>query len=226
MFAGSRRWEKKIVKNGCPWVLCLDVKADPDHDLTQPDLRAQVELLISSGVVIAVGAGPPCSSMSIAVTPPIRTREVPCGKPDLLPPLRAKRRIGNLLANWSAAVYRPCASLDCAVWVENPDASWMWKLRSWKRVQSNSMNIYGEFRVDYCRFGSRWRKRRRFARNTSMQGETCLCKGGHEHWRLLGTHGSTDRTKLAEAYPWPLCSKLASACCQHAGWHQPQKQMR
>ena len=115
LFAGSRRWEKKIVKNGCPWVLCLDVKADPDHDLTQPDLRAQVELLISSGVVIAVGAGPPCSSMSIAVTPPIRTREVPCGKPDLLPPLRAKRRIGNLLANWSAAVYRLSACLDCAV---------------------------------------------------------------------------------------------------------------
>ena len=151
------------MRNGCPWVLCIDVKADPHHDLTQCDLQSQVELLISSGVVLAVGAGPPCSSMSIAVMPPIRSREFPYGKPDLPPPVRAKCRIGNLLANWSAAVYRLCASLDCAVWVENPDASWMWKLRSWKRIQNNSKGIHGELRVDYCRFGTRWRKRTRFA---------------------------------------------------------------
>ena len=210
------------MQKGCPWVLCIDVKSDPRHDLSQPDLQAQVELLISSGIVLAVGAGPPCSSMSIAVTPPIRSREFPYGKPDLPPPMRAKCRAGNLLANWSASIFRLCATLDRAVWVENPDASWMWRLRSWQRIRQNQSGLYGDFRVDYCRFGTRWRKRTRFVTNTPMRGETCLCKGGHEHWRLRGMHGNTDRTKLAEAYPWPLCTKLAATCCQQAGWLPPR----
>ena len=100
----------------------------------------------------------------------------------------------------------------------------MRKLRSWKRTRDNADNSYGEFRVDYCKFGPRWRKRPRFATNMPMRGEVCFCKGGHAHWRLRGTHGNTDHTKLAEAYPWPLCSKLAAACCTQAGRHQrPQK---
>ena len=96
-------------------VLCLDVKSDPRHDLSQPDLQAQVELMISFGTVLAVGAGPPCSSMSIAVTPLIRSREFPYGRPDLLPPIRAKCRAGNLLANCSAAIFRfmCCPGLRC-----------------------------------------------------------------------------------------------------------------
>ena len=78
--------------------------------------------------------------------------------------------------------------------------------------------IFGEWRVDYCRFGTRWRKRTRFATNTSLRGEVRFCDKTHEHWKLRGTHGGVSRTKLAKSYPYPLCASLASACCKHAGW--------
>ena len=72
--------------------------------------------------------------------------------------------------------------------------------------------------MHYCRFGTKWRKRTRFATNTRLRGEVRLCNGSHEHWRLRGNYGGCSRTKLAEPYPYPLCSILASACCQKAGW--------
>ena len=71
---------------------------------------------------------------------------------------------------------------------------------------------------DYCRFGTKWRKRTRFATNTSLQGEVRFCNGLHERWRLRGMYGNSSRTKLAETYPFPLCSILAGACCKMAGW--------
>ena len=94
----------------------------------------------------------------------------------------------------------------------------MWRLRSWKRIMNDRSRIFGEWRVDYCRFGTRWRKRTRFATNTSLQGEVRLCDKTHEHWKLRGMHGGVSRTKLAEPYLYPLCASLASACCKHAGW--------
>ena len=69
----------------------------------------------------------------------------PAGRPDL--PLAPRHRVkaGNLLATWTAAVYRRCVALDIAVWVENPDSSWMWRIRLWKRIKENLSNIYGEW---------------------------------------------------------------------------------
>ena len=61
----------------------------------------------------------------------------------------------------------------------------------------------------------------RFVTNIHLQGEVRLCKGMHEHWRLRGSYGGTSRTKLAEAYPFPLCSTLAAACCKKANWSKP-----
>ena len=218
LFAGSRRWERSMLSRGCPWVLCIDTLHHPDLDLTYPALREKLEILIGGGTFLAVGGGPPCSSLSVAVTPPIRCKEFPAGRPGLPPPVRERIRVGNLLANWMAFAYRRCVALDVAVWVENPDSSWLWRLRSWKRIIANKANIFGEWRVDYCRFGTRWRKRTRFATNTALQGEVRFCTGLHEHWRLRGTYGGSSRTKLAEPYPYPLCCTLASACCQKAGW--------
>ena len=119
------------------------------------------------------------------------------------------------MASWSVHIYWMCVSLNIPVWMENPDSSWMWRLRSWRRIKANTNGSYCEFRVDYCRFGTRWRKRTRLATNTPLREEVCLCKGGHSHWRLRRKHGNTDRTKLAEAYPRPLRTKLAAACLHY-----------
>ena len=126
-----------------------------------------------------------------------------------------------MLANWMAIVYRRCVARSIAVWVENPDSSWLWRLRSWKCIIANRADIFGEWRVDYGRFGPRWRKRTRFATNTSLQGDVRFCTGLHDHWKLRGMYGSSSRTRLAEPYPYPLCCTLAAACCKKAGWVAP-----
>ena len=210
-----------MLSRGCPWVLCIDILHHSELDLTDHRLRATLDLLIDDGAFLTVGGGPPCSSLSIAVTPPVRCKQFPSGRPGLPPPARERVRVGNLLANWMASVYRRCVSHDIAVWVENPDSSWLWRLRSWKPIKDNQKKIFGEWRVDYCRFGTRWRNRTRFATNTSLQGEVRFCTGLHEHWRLRGMYGGSSRTKLAEPYPYPLCSTLAAACCNKAGWVAP-----
>jgi hypothetical protein len=116
-----------MLSRGCPWVLCVDTLHHPDLDLTNPSLRKKLELLIDGGAFLTVGGGPPCSSLSIDVTPPIRCKQFPSGRPGLPPPVRERIRIGNLLANWMASVYRRCVAQDIAVWVENPDSSWLWR---------------------------------------------------------------------------------------------------
>lgn len=105
-FEGSRRGEQTIVRRGCPLVLCLDIKSDPRHNLSKPDLQRQIQGLVIDGMVAIVGGGPSCSSMSIAVTPPTRSREFPNWKTNLLFPVRTRCRLGNQLANWSARIYR------------------------------------------------------------------------------------------------------------------------
>ena len=212
-----------MLSRGCPWVLCIDSAHHAEMDLMNPELRSRIDDLIDRGAFLTVGGGPPCSSLSIAVCPPVRSKQFPAGRPDLPMPARRRVQIGNVLANWMASVYRRCVGLDIAVWVENPDSSWLWRLRAWKRIKENKSNIFGEWRVDYCRFGTKWRKRTRFATNTSLRGEARLCNGQHEHWRLRGTYGSISRTKLAEPYPLPLCATLAAACCTKAGWSPPPR---
>ena len=212
-----------MLARGCPWVLCIDLAHQTEMDLMSSELRGRLDDLIDHGSFLTVGGGPPCSSLSVAVTPPVRTKHFPAGRPDLPLPARQRVRAGNVLASWMAAVYQRCVELAIAVWVENPDSSWLWRLRPWKRIRENKAEIFGEWRVDYCRFGTKWRKRTKLATDTSLQGEARLCLGQHDHWRLRGMCGSTPPTKLAEPYPFPLCSTLAAACCRKAGWISPSK---
>ena len=218
LFAGSRLWEASMIARGCPWVLSIDFARHPELDLRRPDLRQKLDDLITRGAFKVVGGGPECASLSIAVTPPVRNNQFLAGRPDLLLPAKTRVRTGNLFTPWMADVYRKCVELDFAVWVENPDSSWLWRLRAWKRIKENKQNIFGEGRVDYCRFGAKRRKRTRFATNTSLRGGVRFCNGRHEHWRLRGSYGNTSRAKLAEPYPFPLCYTLAAACCKKAGW--------
>ena len=126
-----------MLTRGCPWVLCIDSAHRYEMDLMNPALRAQIDDLIDRMAFLVVGGGPPCSSLSIAVCPPVRSKQFPAGRPDLPMPARRRVRIGNVLAAWTAPVYRRCVGLDIAVWAKNLDASWMWRLRSWKAIREN-----------------------------------------------------------------------------------------
>eukprot|EP00974_Lingulodinium_polyedra_P031640 3046574-Lingulodinium_polyedra.AAC.1 len=65
--------------------------------------------------------------MSVANTPPIRTRAYPAGVPWLGERAQARVTLGNCFAAFSAEVYAACESRGIGCWVENPRSSWLWR---------------------------------------------------------------------------------------------------
>ena len=98
--------------------------------------------------------------------------------------------------------------------MENPDGSWLWRQSgelSWS--QALGEESFSDFRVDYCRFGTQWRKRTKFRTNGSLGGQRLLCTCAKPHLKLRGrcSDKGCSYTKLAEPYPRALCSVLAFA---------------
>ena len=73
LYSGTRGVARALVKKGAAWCLCFDIKDGPDQDLECLELRSRIEWLIRAGAFVGLGAGPDCSSFSIAVTPPVRS---------------------------------------------------------------------------------------------------------------------------------------------------------
>ena len=106
--------------------------------------------------------------------------------------------------------------------VENPDTSWWWRQRRWKRWRSSASP--GIFRCCFCRFGTAWRKATRFATNSKLAGiqMMCLCKGKHQQLRGMHPTKKIPWTLVAQPYPKGLCRLLAIALCQ-SGWCKTER---
>ena len=106
--------------------------------------------------------------------------------------------------------------------VENPDGSWMWRQRRPDLSWSSVLRRPGvdDFRTDFCRFGTKWRKRTRFRTNSHLGGQKlfCICKGHHLVLRGRCKQRKMNMTKLAEPYPRGLCNMLAGAIARDAGF--------
>ena len=107
--------------------------------------------------------------------------------------------------------------------VENPDSSWMWRQKrkdlTWDGVFAADPKA-GDLRLDFCRFGTPWRKRTRFRCNLDVVGQRILCACRQPHVILRGRCQAkgVNYTKLAEPYPRRLCGALASAILSSAGF--------
>ena len=217
LYSGSRRYAKRLLARGAPWVLTVDAAHGPGQDLLEDDLRRRLEWLVVAGAFRSIGAQPPCSSFSTAVTPPVRSSAYPGGYPWLSEGIRRKVREGNSHSAWvlHLVMLRPEC---CSFWVENPFASWLWKNRPWRRFRLKESVC--EWKFDQCRFGTPWRKRTRIVCNlTSVGGQETLCCGGHGHTLLRGrSPAGIPWTKEAEAYPLCLADVLAWAVAAQAGW--------
>ena len=78
-------------------------------------------------------------------------------------------------------------------------------------------------RVDFCRFGTPWRKRTRFGTSIpGLRGLRMLCHNDHTHLVLRGMSKVHRRpwTAVAEPYPKGLCNLVASAAIKACGWNQ------
>ena len=212
LYSGSRGVPRSLRLCGAAWVLCFDVSAGLSQDLAHPPLRRKIEWLLKSGAFLGVGAGPPCSSFSTAVTPPVRSSDEPYGKASASEKMKIKIREGNDHALWVLNVIQMCIDEGLGFWIENPATSWLFKLPEWQAWIAGGQEV-GFWTVDYCRFGAPWRKRTKFLTNLDLRNQTCLCQGGHKHLLLRGrsTQHSKAWTLVAQPYPRKTAKTVAAA---------------
>lgn len=218
LFSGKFGVARQLVSCGAPWVLTFEWERSADEDLLQPQLRAKLRKMIAVGCFKAFGAAPICASFSVAVTPPVRSSQFPRGLPNLRRSMQQKVRDGNSHSDFVRDLVEDAELYVLAYFVENPDLSWWWRQKRWKRWRSSASECC--FRLCFCRFGTPWQKATRVATNTRLAGVRMMCKCKRPHQRLRGGHPILKKpwTAVAQPYPRGLCRLLALALCQHAGW--------
>jgi len=132
--------------------------------------------------------------------------------------MKEKMRVGNLLAEFCVSLLKANPE-HTSFWIENPDGSWFWRQPS--ILHAFASLRFHLFRIDYCRFGTPYRKRTRFATNLPMlQQDPILCSRDHAHTVLRGAHPSGVLwTQVAEPYPHPVADLLAVAAASQALWY-------
>eukprot|EP00438_Fugacium_kawagutii_P027072 Skav214863 [mRNA] locus=scaffold16:542655:545267:+ [translate_table: standard] len=210
LFSGARGVAKEFAKLTGRWVLCFDTEHREEEDLLDPKLQRTIEELVENKAFLGVGLAPVCASFSSAITPAVRTSAFPYGLPELGTSMQEKVRIGNVMALWCFSLVALALQLDLAVWLENPSSSWMFRLPEWRALQCRFPQLL-YWMVDYCRFGTKWRKRTYFATNTVIGGYKTLCTRDHVHLLLRGRSSFHRRswTAVAQVYPRGVARAVA-----------------
>ena len=214
LFSGERGVARNSKKLHTGWTLCYDLEHSPLEDLRDGDIRELLCWLLENGAFVSVGGGPVCSSFSTAITPPIRSREEPYGISSLAGEMLRKVLEGNEMSIWFFAFLDRALGRGITAWIENPAGSWMFKLPEWGALCSK-YPTFGPWLVDYCRFGTAWRKRTKIFSTTELafQKTLCKCPKDRKHLLLRG-RSRVDRknwTRVAQAYPNALSKILATA---------------
>ena len=202
LFSGIRGVAKAQTAASGVWTLCFDLDHSPHENLLDANLQKQLEELISLKVFLGVGLAPVCASFSSAITPAVRSSSHPYGIPGLGEQMKRKVAEGNQMALWCFAIVALALELCIGVWLENPASSWMFRLPEWIAL-CDRFPDWQPWTVDYCRFGTKWRKRTRFYSNTALRGWKTLCTRDHSHLLLRGRSQKHRKswTAVAQAYP-------------------------
>ena len=197
-----------------------DIKWSSQHDLLSSKVQAKVRGWVRGGLVRLVWMGTPCTTFTTMQNMrrggPLRTEKFPDGVVGLPPHQQAAVTAGNSFLRFTASILSICRRAHIPAIVENPHASGLWRhpvltpVWKWKETK--------QFVVDYCAYGTPWRKRTRLLTmwadlsqsSQRCQGSCGMCSfTGKPHVRLQGrSPGQGDRTKLAEAYPKAWCKAL------------------
>ena len=218
LFAGSGGVGRALISLGAPWVLSFDIERGPEQDLLDAEVRAKIEAMLDRGEIGAVAMAPPCCSFSSAVTPAVRNSRFPGGVPWLKGTARAKVAEGNRHAAWCRSLIEKCEKGGVAWFLENPDTSWLWRQRSFRRFRApDSCNLW---RADFCFFGTAWRKRTRVACSGELGGQRSFCRCRLPHQVLRGRQPGTGEawTAVAQPYPKRFAFVLAHGLARQCGW--------
>ncbi len=223
LFAGSRGLSRACCRAAPVWSLTFDIDHSPREDLLNKSLQGKLLGLVRSGAFFAMVAGPVCASFSTAITPPCRTLEHPKGTPWCSPLQQLKNELGNSMLRFILRITLACLRAHVLFLVENPDSSWLWRQvdegLTWAPLLEQFPEV-GDLRLDFCRFGTAWRKRTKFRCNFEAAGQTVFCKCCSKHTVLRGRclAKGVNYTKFAEPYPRKLCGILASSLLTAAGF--------
>ena len=162
LFSGSRGLSRACCRAAATWSLTFDIDHSPRENLLNKSLQGKLSNLVRSGAFFAMVAGPVCASFSTAITPPCRTLEYPAGTPWCSPLQQFKNEQGNAMLRFVLQIVMVCLESAVLFLVENPDSSWLWRQTdrglSWKPLMDRHPEV-GDLRLDFCRFGTAWRKR-------------------------------------------------------------------
>ena len=212
LFSGSRGLAKALVAVGAaPWALCWDIRHGQAENLLDPEVRIQIEELLATLAFLGLSGGPVCASFSTAICPPWRTKEYPEGVPWATDSQKEKMKMGNSFCNWTSSLFRKARALDILALIENPQNSHFWRQACWDEQQPATG--WNDFLVDYCVFGTPWKKATRFRVSGVLEGERQRCRCGpcFQHQVLRGWNKELGQnwTRVAEPYPRRLCNFVA-----------------
>jgi hypothetical protein len=235
IFSGSARLTTSLRRRGFGCI-AIDLRGRLGVDVTLASVLRLIEGWISGGLIAGLLVATPCSSWSgarrgVAGTPggPLRSPDHILGHPHaLMRPVDAQKiAVGNKTMRASARILR-CAikhGLSCAL--ENPAGSSLFRAAPIATIVSHE-NAHRHV-LDFCRFGSKHRKRTIVWMWNSIVSESLdvLCHGrkglcsetGRFHEVLEGSSKGVLRTAAAEAYPQPFASALAAALVKSAQRH-------
>ena len=133
---------------------------------------------------------------------------------------------GNACARAAAKIARMCLRCGVPFAVENPRASWLWKLPVWRGIVDDPRTTL--CCCDQCMYGAPWRKRTGLLcgnipteslakldkRCNGSRG--CCDRTGRQHILLIGTDGhGVCWTKRAQSYPLKLAQAIANCLIEN-----------
>ena len=206
-----------------------EILRSPLENLKLPSQRRALRRRIQSGEAKTLWIGLTCASWSRARRAP-QWSKMPhalrdddkfiYGLPDLSARDQARVDDGNDSLAFVASLIRLCLRCRVQVILENPGTSRLWITREMQELlpKASSNDL-----VDYCSFGTAWRKRTRLVSwSRGLSGLPALCCGkkgicsysGKTHELLEGTSKGVFKTAIASAYPRRMCKLVAKQLTQ------------
>ena len=222
LFAGTARISQSLWKQGLP-CFPIDTCMFPSHNVLDPDVAHNILNFISSGRVMLVWLGMPCTTFSRArrwdgLGPtPLRTSSDIWGLPFLRRADQRKLVEGNNLFFFTMRILQLCQSRRIPYILENPLTSMAWEMPP--LVDFCQEFLPSVCDLDFCCYGEIWKKPTRLLFNfIDISSLAKRCQGTHlrcsntkrPHRALVGTDSAgVFWTLRAQPYPWALCRCFA-----------------
>ena len=217
LYSGKAGVARALVRGGCPWVIAFEWLRSSQENLLDKNLQGRILRLIILRAVRVVGSAMICSSFTVAITPPVRTSRYPRGVPWMSSAMKPKVKDGNLHCDFNKEVIFAADSTETYFWLENPDTSWLWRQRGYQRFRAPDSQW--TLRVDYCRFGTPWKKRTRVGCNLpGLCGLRLFCRGRHNHVPLRGNSKFHKKPWTLVAQPYPRGGMWVELSAFGCGW--------